>query len=197
MNIDKREILKKSFDAIKDHWPDKKDAIRDCIILMALESYDEAVNMWKYVAKRSYELKTLNNDAYELFNLTLYRIRREFNLSKQYSIAYYVFTDSEFCEYMYKYNQNLGDEEVYFIKWLIDFNMPKELLHVLNCIKDNDVLTEYKIGKSLFDAIGKYKESQFTINMQEETKEALVGFIDELEDPIAKSEAYIALMGAI
>lgn len=198
MEINKREVLIESFNLLKNNWDSKMDAIRGCITQMALIDSDEAVNMWLKVAQKSKRNKTLDEDSSEMFNWTLYYMLKKLDESTEIKLAMSIFKNREFCDYMYRLNTKLGDEESRIIKWAISQNDVESLLYVLKNAQKNKSKNGYTIGRVVFEAINGYnrirREGHVLAN---ETKLALADFVKSIKSKVEKSEANVALMSII
>lgn len=198
MEINKREVLIESFNLLKNNWDSKMDAIRGCITQMALIDSDEAVNMWLKVAQKSKRNKTLDEDSSDIFNWTLYHMLRELDKSTEIRLAISIFKNKEFCDYMYRLNTRLGDEESKIVKWAIFQNDVESLLYVLKNAQKNKSKNGYTIGKVVFEAINGYNKIRYEGRILEnETKLALADFVKSIKSKVEKSEANVALMSII
>lgn len=165
---------------------------------MSLIDSDKAVDMWLKVAQKSRRDKRLDDDSSDMFNWTLYYILKSIDVYAQLKFATSIFKNREFCDYMYKLNTKLGDEESKIIKWAIFMNNAEGLLYVLNSVQKNKSKNGYTIGKVIFTAINEYSR----INCEGhilgfEVKSALSDFINGIKNKLEKSEANVALMSII
>ena len=198
MEFDKKEILIESFSLLKNNWETKYDAIRECIAQMIPIDTDIAVDMWLQVAQRSKKRKNLNEVSSEMFNWTLYAILKKIDVQDEIKFAASIFKNKEFCDYMYKYNSHLGDEESKIIKWAIFQNDTESLLYVLRSVQKNKANDNYTIGRVIFEAIKDYKRIRCGGHvLEDKTKLSLVEFIQTIKSKVEKSEANVALMSIL
>lgn len=198
MEINKCEILSESFDLLKNNWDTKKDAIRGCITQMALIDSDMAVDMWLKVAKISKRKKMLDEDSSEMFNWTLYLILKKLDIYTEIRLATSIFKNREFCDYMYKLNAKLGDEESKIIKWAIFQNDVESILYILKNAQKNKSKNGYTIGRVVFEAIKEYNRIECEGHvLASDTKLALADFVKSIKSKVEKSEANVALMSIL
>lgn len=196
MEISKKEsTILESFDILKDYWPQKKDAIKNAIVRMFEINKDSAIEMWLYILKNNSKL--IKEESYDMIGSMLYDIGRTNHHSdnkKVKNIAILIAKNESICDFIYKRNCNLGPSEIGCISWYIFLGMDDTLIKILNLIKNNKNLNDYKIGSSISYAISHLDYiDEFNGVISTSTLNALSDFIDKIEDKIEKAEAAIAL----
>lgn len=189
----KKHILLESFDAIKDSWDIKSNAIEKAISRMFDIDEEMAIEMWLYILRKN--KRDLKDNSYALIGSVLYCMERTGGCSddiKEEQIAKRLANNKELCEFLYGFNCDLGSAEIHYIGWFIALNMNDTVNMVLNLIENNSHLNEYKIGKIISYAISKLDYID-DAHISEQTKEILYNFSNRIEDKLERAEAMIAI----
>ena len=190
MEISKKEsTLLESFDILKDCWSQKKDAIKKAIVKMFEINEDSAIGMWVYILKNNSKL--IKEESYDMIGSILYGIENTNHHSdnkKAKKIAISISDNECICDFIYKQNCDLGLCEIEYISWYIFLGMDDTLIKILNFIKSNKNLNDYKIGSCISYAISHLDYiDEFNGVISINTLNTLSDFIDKIEDKKEKA----------
>lgn len=197
----RQQMIYESFDALKDSWDNKEDAIMRLICKMFAINPKTACDMWIYILKKNKSLLTDLDCSYKASGLVDSIIEAivhgincglyfdNFDNEKEISLANEVFSNKELYTLIYGVNCSIGEGSSKLLSHLMVTNDSAKLFEILNMIDKHKI--DETIGKILTSAIehcnGDERIPPVQIGLLE-------NFVAKIKDKKDRAEAFTALL---
>lgn len=201
-NIIKQTLLA-SFEALKDSWSTKKEALIKCIVYTEKYDGDMAMNMWLYLLQKNE--KNIHNDEDFVYNV-LSSFCEEYDNYTETIFSYVVphlIKNSKLIELIFGQTKNSGTKyNLLFISdciaGFILSDEPDIVYHIMTLLSNNKYLTDVTIGRILLQAsnevTNRIKNGEKDKKVSVATKEALLSSLDLIKDKKERAECSIAII---
>lgn len=189
-NETKQNLIYESFDALKDVWDEKYEAIRKLIAKMFVMNPHAACEMWLYLLKK-YRKRLTDLDQYSEADALVYHMINAMvdgDVDKERKLAEVVFTNKELYSIIYGKCCSLGYSPSHLISHILISDDSSKLLEILSLLRKNR--TVESIGLILTHAI-EYCDAGSVEPCQ---IEVLENFIAKIPDKMDRAEAFAALL---
>lgn len=197
----RQQMIYESFDALKDSWDNKEDAIMRLICKMFAINPKTACDMWIYILKKNKSLLTDLDCSYKASGLVDSIIQAivhgincglyfdNFDNEKEISLANEVFSNKELYTLIYGVNCSIGEGSSNLLSHLMVTNDSAKLFEILNMIDKHKI--DETIGKILTSAIEHCNGDESIPPVQ---IELLENFVAKIKDKKDRAEAFTALL---